>query len=96
MIKHTKMNLFKNISMFLLIAVAVTQIGCKGKQGDPGPVGPNDPNAALISNGSYIKGTVTTSLADNTPVTFAFNYPYLLFNNQYAGSGNTSAFFDRC
>jgi hypothetical protein len=86
------MNILKNITMFLLLAVAAIQIGCKGKQGDPGPAGPNDPEAGLFTNGSYIKGTVTTIQADSTPVTFAFNHSYLLYNNEYAGSGNTSYF----
>jgi hypothetical protein len=86
------MSILKNIIIFLLLALAAIQIGCKGKQGDPGPIGPNDPDAGLFTNGSYIKGTVTTIQADSIPVTFAFNHTYLIYNNTYEGSGNTSTF----
>jgi hypothetical protein len=88
--KYTTMSILKNITMFLMVAVAVIQFGCKGKQGEVGPTGPNDPNAGLTSNGSFVKGTVTTSLTDNTPVSFSFNNTYLLFAPEYAGAGNAA------
>jgi hypothetical protein len=85
------MIIFRQLSICLLIAVAAIQLGCKkGAQGETGPSGPADLNTGLTSNGSYIKGTVTTTTAASDPVSFSFNNTYLSSDIVYGGDFNTT------
>jgi hypothetical protein len=80
--------IFKNITMFMLIAVMAIQFGCKGKKGEVGPAGPTDSNVGLSSDGSYIKGTVTTTTITGKAVSFSFNDAYSDSYNYYGGDAN--------
>jgi hypothetical protein len=84
------MIIFRKLSICLLIAIAVIQLGCKkGAQGETGPAGP-DPNTGLTTNGSYINGIVTTTTATSDPVSFSFNNIYLSSDIVYGGDFSTT------
>jgi hypothetical protein len=91
LIKPKLMIILKQLSICLLIAVAAIQLGCKkGAQGETGPAGPADLNTGLTTNGSYIKGTVTTTTAASDPVSFSFNHSYMASDIAYGGDLNTT------
>jgi hypothetical protein len=79
---------FKNITMILLIAVGAIQPACKGKKGDIGPAGTTDRNIGLSDDGSYIKGTITTTTSTGKPVSFTFNHNHSSSYNYYGGNAS--------
>jgi len=82
------MMIFKNINIIILIALLAIQAGCKGKKGEAGPAGPTDTNIGLSADGSYIKGTVTTTTSTAKAVSFSFNDTYADSYNYFGGNGS--------
>ncbi|MFL5731323.1 MAG: hypothetical protein ACJ75J_17675 [Cytophagaceae bacterium] len=81
----------KKLIIIGFAVLSLGQFGCKEKKFIPGPQGPagnGDPNTGLVTNGSYIKGTIKT-LQNNgvDSITIPFNnmymdtYPLYTLNN---------------
>jgi hypothetical protein len=80
--------MMKLVQYKLIIALLaiLTLAGCRGKKGEPGPAGIADNTLGLSTNGSFIKGTVSTTTTSGTAVTFTFNNTAMSSDNYFGGN----------
>jgi hypothetical protein len=72
-------------TLTLLIFFAILIIGCKGKDGAPGPAGPTDTNIGVNKDGGKVSGLISSKSSQGDQL-FNFSFEYNFETNTYDGS----------